>query len=89
MELSEAIELCRGKPYATIFVELSSETVDFIDVIEGKDLRDVVTVLCSGIDFRLGEAPSSPIKSALVRAFSSMTIDEFGFNLTDPVVSVA
>ena len=85
--LSEAIEAKRGLPYDQILKELKEETIDVIRPIEGKDLRDVVAVLCSGLDYRLSQAPDSPLKSALVRAFNSMSINEFGFNLTDPVVS--
>jgi hypothetical protein len=85
--LSEAIEAKRGLPVSQILEELKAETIDVVGPIEGKDLRDVVTVLCSGLDYRLSQAPDSPLKSALVRAFNSMSIAEFGFNLADPVVA--
>jgi hypothetical protein len=85
--LSEAIEAKRGLPVNQILEELKAETVDVVGPIEGKDLRDVVTVLCSGLDYRLSQAPDSPLKVALVRAFKSMNISEFGFNLADPLVA--
>jgi hypothetical protein len=84
--LSQAIEEKRGLPYAQALAELQEETVDVIETIEGKDLRDIVTVLCSGLDYRLQQAPDSPLKAALVRAFNSLSIVDFGFNLNDPLV---
>lgn len=86
-ELLDAIEAKRGLPYDQILAELKAETVDVVGPIEGKDLRDVVTVLCSGLDYRLSQVPDSPLKTSLVRAFNSMSINEFGFNLADPLVA--
>lgn len=87
LTLEQAIETKRGLPYAQALAELLAETKDVVGPIEGKDLRDIVTVLCSGLDYRLSQAPESPLKSALTRAFNSMNINEFGFNLADPLVS--
>lgn len=86
LTLDQVIETKRGLPYAQALSEIQGITKDVVGPIEGKDLRDVVTVLCSGLAYRLEEAPGSPIRTALLRAFSSMSINEFGFNLTDPVV---
>lgn len=87
LTLAEAIETKRGLPYAQALQELQEETEDVLGPIEGKDLRDVVTVLCSGLYHRLSLAPESPLKTALIRAFNSMSIEGFGFNLKDPLVS--
>lgn len=86
MTLQEEFEARRGLPYTQILNEVAALTNDVIMPIEGKDLRDVVTVLASGLDHRLQMAEPSELRTGLIRAFNSMSINEFGFNLTDPVV---
>jgi hypothetical protein len=87
MTLQTEIESRRGKAYPEILSEIQAITRDVIMPIEGQDLRDVVTVLASGLDYRLQMAEPSPLRSGLMRAFNSMSINEFGFNLSDPVVA--
>lgn len=87
MTLQTEFESRRGKAYSEILSEIQAITRDVIMPIEGQDLRDVVTVLASGLDYRLQMAEPSPLRSGLMRAFNSMSITEFGFNLSDPVVA--
>lgn len=87
MTLQTEFESRRGKAYPEILSEIQAITRDVIMPIEGQDLRDVVTVLASGLDYRLQMAEPSPLRSGLMRAFNSMSINEFGFNLSDPVVA--
>lgn len=87
MTLQTEFESRRGKAYLEILSEIQAITRDVVMPIEGRDLRDVVTVLASGLDYRLQMAEPSPLRSGLIRAFNSMSINEFGFNLSDPVVA--
>lgn len=87
MSLTTELEARRGKPYTQILEEILAITHDVISPIEGRDLRDVVTVLASGLDHRLLMAEPSALRTGLMRAFNSMSIAEFGFNLADPVVA--
>lgn len=87
MTLQAEFDARQGKPYPEILSEIQAITDDVIMPIEGKDLRDIVTVLASGLDYRLQMAEPSPLRSGLMRAFNSMSINEFGFNLADPVVA--
>lgn len=87
MTLQAEFDARQGKPYPEILNEIQAITEDVIMPIEGRDLRDVVTVLASGLDYRLQMAEPSPLRSGLMRAFNSMSINEFGFNLADPVVA--
>lgn len=87
MTLQAEFDARQGKPYPEILSEIQAITEDVIMPIEGRDLRDVVTVLASGLDYRLQMAEPSPLRSGLMRAFNSMSINEFGFNLADPVVA--
>lgn len=86
MSLETELESRRGLSYSQILNEIRAITYDVIAPIEGKDLRDVVTVLASGLGHRLQMAEPSPLRTGLMRAFDSMSINEFGFNLADPVV---
>lgn len=87
MSLEAEFEARRGLPYIQIFNEVQAITHDVVGPIEGKDLRDVVTVLASGLDHRLQMAEPSALRTGLIRAFNSMNINEFGFNLADPLVA--
>lgn len=87
MTLQAEFDARQGKPYPEILSEVRAITEDVVMPIEDKDLRDVVTVLASGLDYRLQMAEPSPLRSGLIRAFNSMSINEFGFNLADPVVA--
>lgn len=86
MTLTEAIELKRGKPYQEIFAELSAETVQHIGAIRGDNLRDVVSVLAGGLQFRLESAEHSAIRTALLTGFKYMTLPDYAFNLAQPEV---
>lgn len=86
MTLHEFLETKRGLPYNEILAAAKEETVDVIKTIEGPDLKDVVTVLCSGLEYRIEQAPLSPVRTALLRAFNSMSIPGFGFNLNHTLV---
>lgn len=77
----------QGKPLRDLFLELSARTVPQVGKIEGEDLRDVVSILASGLQDRLDKAADHPVRTALRVGFEKMSIKDFGFNLADPKVS--
>lgn len=86
MTLSDAIESKRGKSYQEIYLELSSETVSNIGAIRADNLRDVVSILASGLQFRLESAEPSAIRTALLTGFKYMALPDYAFNLAQPDV---
>ena len=63
MTLQAEFDARQGKPYPEILSEIQAITEDVVMPIEGKDLRDVVTVLASGLDYRLQMAEPSPLRN--------------------------
>ena len=90
MTLSEAIESKRGLPYQQIFDELSEETVSVLGAIRGENLRDVVAVLASGLQYRLDTMTLppefEPLRAALLVGFRHISIPDYAFNLAQPDV---
>lgn len=86
MEQELSLPEYQGLSYTEKLNLLLSKTETRTGKIEGENLKDVVTLLCSGLDWKLKNAPDSMVKTALVRGFDSMNLPGFGFNLNDPTV---
>lgn len=90
MTLNEAIESKRGLPYAQAFDELRAETVSTVGAIRDANLRDVVSILASGLQYRLDTmalpVEVEPLRTALLTGFKYMTLPDYAFNLAMPEV---
>lgn len=86
MSLLESIELLRGNSYQEIFAQLSSRKVSTLGAIRGDDLRDVVSILAAGLQYRLETAAPSEIRTALLTGFAYMALPDYAFNLAQPNV---
>lgn len=76
-----------GMSFKDILTTLKNQHVPAIGSIRGADLRNVVAILASGLQYRLDNAPDSPIRTALRTGFSNMNIQDYAFNLSDPTVA--
>jgi len=76
----------QGKSYNEIVDILLTVKIPVLGTIAGDDLRDVVTMLCEGIAFRLKTAPLTEGRVMLETAFDKMSIDNFQFNFAAPKV---
>lgn len=72
--------------YSEILALLKSQKIPTLGAIAGDDLRDVVTMLCSGIAYRLKMAELTPQRVMLETAFANMQIQNFQFNFAAPEV---
>lgn len=70
----------RGKSYTAIVRE--QPMVDAVGSIRGDNLRNVVAILAAGLQFRLDNAPSSPLRTALLTAFKYLTLTDYAINLS-------
>ena len=76
-----------GLSYQQILSKLQEQTVPLLGAIAGDDLRDVVTLLCSGIAYRIKMAETNPIAIMLKTAFDNMQLQNFQFNFASPKVT--
>lgn len=80
-----------GYTYQEILELIKSKSVPTIGSIRGADLRDVVSILASGLQHRLNTATipeeAEPLRTALLTGFKFMTIPDYAFNLASPEVS--
>jgi hypothetical protein len=76
-----------NKSFADILSALQAQTTPVIGSIRGADLRNVVAILAGGLQYRLDNAPESPIRTALLTGFKNMTIPDYAFNMADPTVA--
>ncbi len=72
--------------YPEILELLRAQKIPTLGAIAGADLRDVVTMLCSGIAYRLKMAELTPQRVMLETAFENMKIQNFEFNFAAPEV---
>lgn len=73
-------QLALGKTHSQIIAE--QPTVKIIGSIRGDNLRNVVAILAGGLQYRLDNAPDSPVKTALLTAFRYMSLPEYAINLS-------
>lgn len=76
----------QDKSYPELMDLLLQQKVPVLGAIAGADLRDVVTMLCQGIAFRLKAAPLTEGRVMLETAFDKMGIQNFQFNFAAPEV---
>lgn len=69
-----------------IFNIIKSKTVPAVGSIRGADLRNVVSILAAGLQHRLDNASESKTRTSLLTGFKYMTIPDYAFNLSSPVV---
>jgi hypothetical protein len=88
MQLSDELKKpeYRFGTYAERLAKLRAKTTKVIGAIRGDNLRDVVAILASGLQYRLDNAPDSPLRTALLVGFRYMGLQEYGFNLAEPKV---
>ncbi len=72
--------------YLEIYNILSSQSIPVLGAIAGDDLRNVVSILCQGIAFKIKTMPTNPVGVALETAFDKMTLQNFQFNFAAPDV---
>lgn len=79
MSKAEYLESQRGKTYSVIVAEQPMQSV--VGSIRGANLRDVVSVLAGGLQYRLDNAPDSPLRTALLVAFNHLALPDYAINL--------
>lgn len=86
MTKQEYLESQRGKSYSDIVKNQPMETV--VGTIRGDNLRDVVAILASGLQYRLDTKvlpeEAEPLRTALLVAFKHLGLPEYGINLALP-----
>lgn len=76
----------QGLSYSEVLTKLKEQTYPALGAIGGDNLRDVVTLLCGGIAYRIKQDPNNPVSVMLATAFDKMTMNAFQFNFAAPEV---
>lgn len=77
-----ASQIAAGKTHSQIIAD--QPMVDVIGSIRGDNLRNVVAILASGLQYRLDTSPDSPIRTALLTAFKYLSLPDYAINLSEP-----
>lgn len=79
---NEYLENQRGKTYSEIVAD--QPTTPMVGSIRGPNLRNVVAILASGLQFRLDNSTPNEIVTALQTAFKYLSLPDYAINLALP-----